>query len=220
MTHGCSPLALTHRNLTPLDIVTAHSILPGREDVALLLEEAMRSEGWASGRMEAKRRSLDDRTKRKGRRKNVRDDVAKALGVNPRWWGDEDSDSMSNNSDSGEDDDAGDILFVCIFFTSCVYKSAKSWSQTPPLDYSSMLVFSPPLLPRILRSLITDFPPSLRDSSPANSLYLLARFAALICDHTWLEDLIIGATDAIEETFFVSNVYSQSVISQFETSLH
>lgn len=34
-------------------------------------------------------------------------------------------------------------------------------------------------------------------------LYMLARFACLTCDSTWLEDLIIGATDAIEETFFV-----------------
>jgi len=33
---------------------------------------------------------------------------------------------------------------------------------------------------------------------------MLARFACLTCDHTWLEDLIIGATDAIEEVFFVS----------------
>lgn len=32
---------------------------------------------------------------------------------------------------------------------------------------------------------------------------MLARFALHACDHTWLEDLIVGATDAIEETFFV-----------------
>ena len=32
---------------------------------------------------------------------------------------------------------------------------------------------------------------------------MLARFACLACDSSWLEDLIIGATDAIEETFFV-----------------
>jgi hypothetical protein len=66
-----------------------------------------------------------------------------------------------------------------------------------------MLVFSPPALPHILDSLITNFQPSLRNATPANSLYMLTRFACLTCDHTWLEDLIIGATDAIEETFFV-----------------
>jgi hypothetical protein len=67
-----------------------------------------------------------------------------------------------------------------------------------------MLVFSPATLPYIFNSLITTFPPSLGNAEPANALYMLARFAALTCDHTWLEDLIIGATDAIEETFFVS----------------
>ncbi|KAG5722125.1 hypothetical protein E4T56_gene3764, partial [Termitomyces sp. T112] len=51
MTHGCSPCAVTRRGLTPLDVVTAHSTLPGRGDVALLLEESMRSEGWIGGRM-------------------------------------------------------------------------------------------------------------------------------------------------------------------------
>lgn len=66
-----------------------------------------------------------------------------------------------------------------------------------------MLVFSPPALPQIFESLITNFQPSLRNAQPANTLYLLARFACLTCDHTWLEDLIIGATDAIEDTFFV-----------------
>ncbi len=66
-----------------------------------------------------------------------------------------------------------------------------------------MLVFSPLALPQIFDSLITNFQPSLRDATPANTLYMLARFACLTCDHTWLEDLIIGATDAIEDTFFV-----------------
>jgi hypothetical protein len=67
-----------------------------------------------------------------------------------------------------------------------------------------MLAFSPPALPQIFGSLIINFKPSLRDAQPANTLYMLARFACLTCDHNWLEDLIIGATDAIEETFFVS----------------
>src|SRR5882762_9893051 len=71
------------------------------------------------------------------------------------------------------------------------------------MDFSSMLVFSPHALPQIFDSLISNFQPSLRNSQPANTLYMLARFACLACDHTWLEDLIIGAADAIEETFFV-----------------
>ena len=67
-----------------------------------------------------------------------------------------------------------------------------------------MLVFSPDHLPQIFDSLITNFPVTLRNSQPANTLYLLARFACLTCDHTWLEDLIIGATDTIEDSVFVS----------------
>lgn len=66
-----------------------------------------------------------------------------------------------------------------------------------------MLVFSPASLPGILDSLITNFEPSVRNSTPANALYMLARFACLTCDHTWLEELVMGATDAIEDAAFV-----------------
>ncbi|KAF9044627.1 hypothetical protein BDZ89DRAFT_1059099 [Hymenopellis radicata] len=183
MTHGCSPFDVTRRNLTPLDIVTAHSLIPGRDDVALLLEEAMRGEGWTGGRMEERRRLFDERVKRRGKQKGVQEDIGKVLGVHPKWWG-PDSDDSSSDSDSDDEDMDDATVF------------------TPPADYSSMLVFSPLALPQIFDSLITNFQPSLRDATPANTLYMLARFACLTCDHTWLEDLIIGATDAIEDTFF------------------
>lgn len=71
-----------------------------------------------------------------------------------------------------------------------------------------MLVFSPPYLSDIFQSLITNFQPSLRNSEPASALYMLARFACLNCDHNWLEDLIIGATDAIEDNIFVRHILS------------
>jgi hypothetical protein len=67
-----------------------------------------------------------------------------------------------------------------------------------------MLVFSPQSLDRIFNSLITNFPPAILNAEPANALYLLSRFACLTCDEAWLEDLIMGATDAIEEAVFVS----------------
>ena len=67
-----------------------------------------------------------------------------------------------------------------------------------------MLVFNPIALPEIFDTLITSYPISLKDPTPANTLYMLARFACLTCDHTWLEDLIMGAADTIEESFFVS----------------
>ena len=81
-------------------------------------------------------------------------------------------------------------------------------SKTPPPDYGTMLVFAPPSLPYIFHSLITDYAPALRNAEPANALYMLARFACLACDDTWLEDLIIGATDAIEDAFFVGGTVS------------
>ncbi|KAJ2927192.1 hypothetical protein H1R20_g9913, partial [Candolleomyces eurysporus] len=162
MTHGCSPFEVTQRNLTPLDIITAHSILPGRDDVALLLEEAMRGEGWTGGRVEQKRRSHDRLAKRKGKQRAIREDVSKVLGLNPRWCEGDDSDS---DSDSDCDDDSGEDVFI-------------------------------------LDTLITNYPVSLKDVTPANTLYLLSRFACLMCDHTWLEDLIIGAADTIEDAFF------------------
>ena len=69
-----------------------------------------------------------------------------------------------------------------------------------------MLVFSPHALPNIFQSLIIDFRPSLRNIEPANALYMLARFAGLHCGEDWLEDLVMGASDAIEDTFFVSAI--------------
>jgi hypothetical protein len=68
-----------------------------------------------------------------------------------------------------------------------------------------MLVFSPKALPQLFQSLITNYRPSFRNAQPANTLYMLARFACLTCDHNWLEDIILGATDAIEECFFVGS---------------
>ncbi|KIY50555.1 hypothetical protein FISHEDRAFT_57371 [Fistulina hepatica ATCC 64428] len=183
MTHGCSAFDVTLRGLTPLDIVTAHSLMPGRDDVALLLEEAMRGEGWTGGRMEQTRRQFEEKSRRNRRQKGIRDGVDKILGVDPKWWGPV-TDFDASDSDDEDEDDIDEALF------------------TPPLDYTSMLVFSPDLLPQIFQSLIVNQPATFRNAQPANLLYMLTRFACLTCDHTWLEDLIIGATDAIEETVF------------------
>jgi hypothetical protein len=111
MTHGCSPFALTGRKLTPLDIVTAHSVLPGKEDVALLLEESMRTQGWTGGRMEERRRILEQRMKKKRKRKEIREDVGKILGVDPDWWrkSSEFSDSDSDSEEEEEEEENEDV---------------------------------------------------------------------------------------------------------------
>lgn len=105
LTHGSLPLSLTRRQLTPLDIVTAHSTVPGREDVAFLLEEAMRGEGWTGGRMEEHRRSLEQRVRRLGKRKSLQADIQKVLGITSTWWGEEESDSSLDLSDDEDEED-------------------------------------------------------------------------------------------------------------------
>ncbi|KAI6047706.1 DIL domain-containing protein [Pisolithus marmoratus] len=184
MTHGCSPFSVTHRQLTPLDIVTAHTVLPGREDIAILLEEAMRCEGWTGGRMEQRRRALDERIKRRDRRKSIRQNIAKIIEIPPQWWGDDESEISLDESDCEEDDDSNDEIY------------------TPSLDFTSMLAWSPQDLHDIFETIIANFRVTARNTEPANALYLMARFAHLMCDSTWLEDLILGATDVIEEKFF------------------
>jgi hypothetical protein len=115
MTHGCSLFSLTSRRLTALDIVTAHTTLPGREDVALLLEEAMRAEGWTGSKMETRRRLVDERIKRRGNERSVQNDIGKILGVNPGWWGDLDSDAYSDSS-SEEEDSSYDMIYVSLAY--------------------------------------------------------------------------------------------------------
>ncbi|PFH50797.1 hypothetical protein AMATHDRAFT_60449 [Amanita thiersii Skay4041] len=187
MTHGCSPFDATHRNLTPLDIVTAHSTIPGRDDVALLLEEAMRGEGWTGSRMEQKRRLEEARSRRRGRRKEIRKCINRVLNINPRWWGNDTEYTSSDSSDSDSDSE-GEDEGVDLF--------------TPIPDYTSMLVFSPPALPTIFDSLINNYQPTFHDTTPASTLYMLTRFACLTCDQEWLEELVDGATREIEELLF------------------
>lgn len=184
ITHGCSPLSVTRRQLTPLDIVTAHTLLPGREDIALLLEEAMLGEGWTGGRVEQRRRALDERLKWKCRQQEIHESIAKIIEVPTQWWGDSDSDASHSESDDDSDDDPDDEIY------------------TPLLDFTSMLAWSPQQLQSVLDAIITNFRTSAQNAQPANTLYLMARFACLLCDATWLEDLILGATDVIEEKFF------------------
>ncbi|WVW86391.1 hypothetical protein I302_108437 [Kwoniella bestiolae CBS 10118] len=68
---------------------------------------------------------------------------------------------------------------------------------------SNMLVFSLSHLPMIFEILITDYTPVCQPlqkrTLPANALYLYARFAQYKCDEGWLEELIEGIVETIEE---------------------
>lgn len=150
--------------------------------------------------MEESRRSTEKKLHRIGKRRDMQNDIGRILGIDPRWWGEIESNELS---DDEEDESLEDnTLFVSRVMLSLVANC--NHCQTPSPDYTSMLVYSPHALPDIFQSLITDFRPSPGNAEPANSLYMLSRFACLNCDHNWVEDLVIGATDTIEETFFVS----------------
>jgi hypothetical protein len=144
--------------LTALDIVAAHSTLPGKDDVALLLEEAMRGQGWTGGRLEQKRRLFDRRLKRKGKRKAIREDIGKVLGISSDWWG---NDPESEESDSDEDEDndedeahldeglyVGEIFPVHVSLSDCTFRHQF---QTMHLCWSSPLLCC-------LKYLILSFP--------------------------------------------------------------
>ena len=104
LTHGCSPFATTRRNLTALDIVTAHSLMPGREDMRVLLEEAMREQGWTGGRMEERRRADERKLELFLKSKALQESVGRILDVGPAWWGDADADSFSDTSDDEDEE--------------------------------------------------------------------------------------------------------------------
>lgn len=113
LTHGCSPLTQTRRNLTALDIVTGYSRIPGREDVALLLEEAMREEGWqGGGRRERQRKILQAHELRRGRRRDLMTGVGRVLGLTDRWWGAQDDDEVDTAAAEDDSMDVDDVCFL------------------------------------------------------------------------------------------------------------
>jgi hypothetical protein len=94
-----------------LDLVTGHSLIPGRETIALLLEEAMRTEGWAGGRMEERRKALEECTARLKKRNAMRESVNQTLSLDSAWWGEGESSVDPDDVDDCETDEAVYVSF-------------------------------------------------------------------------------------------------------------
>ena len=96
--------------MTALDIVTAYSVIPGREDVALFLEEAMRGEGWEDSRMSLKRQNVNERLTENSRRQSERSTIQRVLDLDQQWWG-QDKDGISSEEPSEDERDIDDVQF-------------------------------------------------------------------------------------------------------------
>ena len=121
LTHGCSPLSVTKRNMTALDIVTAYAVIPGREDVALFLEEAMKGEGWQGSKMTVQRREFDEKVRRDGKLQNERQAITKILDLNDEWW--QSRYPIDSSDVEGEDDTEGEeqSIYVSAMTSSRIY---------------------------------------------------------------------------------------------------
>lgn len=112
LTHGCSSLTQTRRNLTALDIVTGYSRIPGREDIALLLEEAMRTDGWqGGGRRERQRKIYEENEMRAKRKRELMSRVGRTLGLTDRWWGSRDDDPQAEEVEEDDNMDIDDVRY-------------------------------------------------------------------------------------------------------------
>ena len=74
--------------MTALDLVTAYGVIPGREDVALFLEEAMKGEGWEGSKLSVKRRQRETQVKQGEKRRSELHAIDKILELQDegRWW--------------------------------------------------------------------------------------------------------------------------------------
>ena len=83
-----------------------------------------------------------------------------------------------------------------------------------------MLVFSLEQLPMIFDIFISSRRPFCLPKTdravPANAIFLYARFAHYQCDQSWLEELIEGAVEKIEQGVYVSLL---SLLSPMRVSL-
>lgn len=127
---GASPLATSHKSLTPLDIITSYQSIPNRQDVALVLQEAMQERGWEGSPLEIRRQRRNRQREAKQAQTDKRvgqwDRIGRVLGMGNRWWGateddfnfeDEDDNLFPDNEDM-EDDVTPENVYVSLM-TRC-----------------------------------------------------------------------------------------------------
>lgn len=95
--------------MTALDIITAYSAIPGREDVALFLEEAMRGEGWQDNKLSLKRQNFNERVKEFERRQAERVAIQRILDLDGQWWGQDDGTTAEETSEDEKDFEDGEF---------------------------------------------------------------------------------------------------------------
>lgn len=114
LSHGSSPLAQSRRKLTPLDVVTAYEDVPGREDVIIMLREAMFSIGWKGDeKKEEERRMKERRLWKRDRRRRIKEELCTVLreelaGMSHTNWGDGTDEEVDEFEPSDLDDEDSD----------------------------------------------------------------------------------------------------------------
>lgn len=113
--------------MTALDIVTAYSVIPGREDVALFLGEAMRGEGWQDNKLSLKRQTLNEKLKHSERRQADRMAIQRILNLDGQWWGQNDDDLSEEPSE--DEKDIEDVEFYVCNISSLLSRRAYANSS-------------------------------------------------------------------------------------------
>jgi hypothetical protein len=127
VTHGASPLATSHKSLTPLDVITSYQPIPNRQDVALVLQDAMQESGWDGSPLEIRRQRRNRQREAKQAQTNKRigewDRIGRVLGMRHGWWGsvedefnfeEEDDGPFLENDEDAEDDAPPDNVYVSL----------------------------------------------------------------------------------------------------------
>lgn len=234
LNRGASPHALTNRGLTPLDLVSGvedradisvflehgstSALVPPTEDLTTLSARRQKMLSRRRQRAAEKLRKIDEEERgwilEQERERWIRD-LASVVEVSaeillppskrPRSLDEGQGDVGEDwKEEMDEDEEEGDEEEEV---------EGQLFMGSPKIDQDdTMLVFSLSGLPAIFDILISTYRPECapleKRSLPANALYLYARFAYYRCDESWLDELLDGAVERIEQGVYVrSDLY-------------